>query len=112
MNWLRERRQEVGLTVQDDLVTQLQLEGVSVTRGAVSHWENDRNKPPLDNGEFRRALAKVLRLSEPELLRRAGYQTATVGRSEAAKIGADIIDDLPPDRQELAVRLLEQLRAS
>lgn len=111
MNWLRQRRQEIGITVQEDLATQLQLEGVNVTRATISHWETDRNKPPLDDGQFRQALAKVLKLSEPELLRRAGYQTSTIGHSEAAQIGADIIDHLPPDKQDLAVRLLEQLRA-
>lgn len=110
MNWLRKRRGQVGLETQEDLAAQLQLEGIVITRASISHWENGRNKPPLDQPEFRAALAKVLRLTQPELLRLAGYEVSKARHSDAAERAANIVDELPPEKQDLAIRLLEQLR--
>lgn len=110
MNWLRKRREQVGLETQEDLASQLQLEGVTITRASISHWENSRNKPPLDDPQFREALAKVLRLSQPELLKLAGYEVSKTRYSDAAERAAIIVDELPPEKQDLAIRLLEQLR--
>ena len=90
----------------------LELEGLEYTAGAVAHWVNGTRNPRLQNPQLRQTLARVLRLSERELMMRAGYELARTGRSEAAQIAAEIIDNLPPDKQDLAVRLLEQLRAS
>lgn len=111
-NWLRQLREKAGIETQDDLAARLQLEGFNVGRGAIGHWETGRNTPPLDDPELRTILAKVLRVSEPELLRQAGYPVIRTHRSELAEQAADIVDELSPDKQDLAVRLLEQLRAS
>ena len=111
MNWLRKRREELDLS-QDELAAQLQVAGVVASRSAVSAWETERNKAPLDDVAFRQVLGRILRLSEPELLKRAGFVVMRTNRSEAAELAADLINDLPPDRQELAIRLIEQLRAS
>jgi transcriptional regulator with XRE-family HTH domain len=108
MDWLRKRREEVGLETQEDLATQLQLEGVTTTRASVSHWENGRNKPPLDEPIFRAALAKVLRLSQPELLRLAGYEVVRSAHSESGERAAHILDQLPAEKQQLALKVLEQ----
>lgn len=112
MNWLKQRREEIGIKTQEELARRLQLEGFSIGRASISHWENDRYHPPLEDPLFRKVLAVVLRLTEPELLRRAGYETVRTKRTAEAEIGADIIDQLPPEKRDLALRLLEQLRAS
>ncbi|MBK8028210.1 MAG: helix-turn-helix transcriptional regulator [Chloroflexi bacterium] len=108
-SWLRQRREAVGIDTQDELAAKLQLEGVSITRAAVSHWENGRNDPPLKEPHFLRALARVLKVTETELLRIAGYPTENSLHSEQAERAAYIVDQLPEDRRELAVKLLEQL---
>lgn len=108
MNWLRRRREQVGIETQEELVTRLELEGFNITRGAVSHWETGRYNPPVDDPAFRDALSRVLKLSEPELLRMAGYQVTRGTHSQAAERAADILDRLTPDKQNLAIKVLEQ----
>lgn len=90
----------------------LQIEGLKATRSAVSAWELGRNRPALERPEVRRAFVLALRISEEELLRHAGLHNGAEHRSQAAEIGAEIIDSLPAEKQDLALRLLEQLRAS
>lgn len=109
MNWLRKRREEVGITSQEELAEKLQLDGFSFTRASISHWENGRNNPPLDDPEFRRVLAKILRVSQPDLLRLAGYEVDRVSRTHEAERAAYIVDQLTPEKRDLAVRLLEEL---
>lgn len=109
MNWLKQKREQVGINSQEELAARLQLEGINVTRAAISHWENGRNRPAFDDPDFTQALARVLRLTPPELLKLAGYQVARTNHTDAGERGAAIIDSLPPDRQNLAIKLLEQL---
>lgn len=111
MNWLRKRREEIGIDTQDELAARLQLEGESFTRAAISHWENDRNNPPLDLQSFRESLARVLELSVPEMLALAGYEVAQGEHSAAGERAAYIVDELPEEKRNLAIRLLEQLIA-
>lgn len=111
MNWLRKRREQIGIHSQEEFARLMQLEGANVARASVSHWELDRFKPPLNDPDFRKALAKVLKVSQPELLRIAGYEVTLGSHSEAAERAADIVDQLEPDKRELAVRLLEQFLA-
>jgi hypothetical protein len=110
--WVRVRRKEVGIPTVVELTRLLQLEGLDVARSTVSAWEVGPNSPQLEKPEVRTALMRVLKLSESELLSRAGFKSSDHHRSEAAEVGADIINELPPDKQDLAVRILEQLRAS
>lgn len=107
MNWLKQRRRELGLS-QDELAARLQTEGLDIERSAVSAWEAGRNKPKLGDAHYRRALSKVLKLSEQQLLLLAGYEIPT-SHSVAAERAASIVEQLTPDKQELAVKLLEQL---
>jgi len=107
-NWLKESRERLNLK-QDDIAARLQLAGFDFTRGTISHWENGRHELPMHDAAFRQALADALRLDERTMLRLAGYQVQEVRRSEAADRVAHLIDQLPPDKQELAVRLVEQL---
>lgn len=108
MNWLRDRRKQVGIETVDDLAVQLQLAGYNIGRSAVSHWENERSKPPLKDIELRRALATVLKLSEPELLRMAGYEIIA-NHTEAGERAAHIVDELPPEKQDIILKMLEAL---
>lgn len=111
MNWLKTKRERVGITSQEDFAARLQLEGITVTRSSISHWENGRFQPPLDNPDFRQALVRILKLSEPEILKLAGFKVEASHHSDEAERAAMIVDQLPPDKRGLAVRLLEQLLA-
>jgi|SRR6185369_2136749 len=106
-NWLTTRREKIGLT-QEELAAQLQLEGFEITRGAISQWENDRYEPPLKKPEFRRALAKILKTTPSSLLKMAGYETSGE-YSDVAQQAAEIVDQLSPDKQTLALGILEQI---
>jgi transcriptional regulator with XRE-family HTH domain len=106
-NWLKTYRKRLRIS-QEDLSAQLQIHGVEVTSGAISHWENGRYNPPLHDPMFRTALANVLRVSINEMLAAAGYETETATRSEAGERAAYIIDQLPPDKQKLALGVLER----
>lgn len=108
-NWLRQLRKNAGIDTVDDFAARLQLEGVSFTRAAVSHWENGRHKPPLHDADFRKALSRVLRVSEAEILRLAGFELEKADRSDAAERAAYLVDQLPAEKQDLAIKLLEQL---
>ena len=108
-HWLKQLREEVNLT-QDDLAARLQLEGIKkVSRSAVSNWEAGLSNVPLRNPEFVKALANTLRITETRLMLMAGY-TVGAKHTDLAERAAHIIDELPPDKQELAVRLVEQLK--
>jgi transcriptional regulator with XRE-family HTH domain len=105
--WLKKRREQLGLN-QEQLAARLQVAGFDVTRASISHWEVGRHDPPLDNAEFRKALAQALRISASGLLKMAGYEVTT-DMSDNAKQAAEIIDQLPEDQQLLALGILEQI---
>jgi transcriptional regulator with XRE-family HTH domain len=104
---IREQREKLGLN-QGDLAEKLQAEGMSITRAAVSHWENGRNPSPLDSIRDILILARVLNLDLTELLQIADNQIAGKGFGEAAQSAALIVEDLTLEAQQIA---LEQLRA-
>lgn len=106
-NWLRQRREQLHLN-QEDVAARLQLAGFDIGRGAISHWEVGRTKPPFDDPEFTKALASVLKLSVNSVLKQAGYEIVT-DLSEDARHAAEIVDQLPADRRRIALGLLEQL---
>lgn len=105
-SWLRQRREQLRIT-QDELAARLQVAGFDVTRASISHWEVGRNSPPLENPEFRKALADVLKMSVANLLKSEGFETS-VDYSSNALYAAEIIDQLPEDKQRLALGILEQ----
>ena len=107
MNWLRQRREELGLT-QDELTARLQTEGLDISRSTLSHWEVGRFKPPLGDKASRDSLARALRMSVKEMLKRSGYDV-TLERSEAAERAAYLVDQMDEDMQDKAVRILETL---
>lgn len=107
-NWIAKRREEVGIESQEALANMLQLEGINVSRGTVGHWETERQSPPLESSEFRRALSKVLRMSIPAMLSAAGFEISIKYSDEALK-GAEIIEQLPDHQKRLAISILEQI---
>lgn len=107
-HWLRNLRKQQGLS-QEDLAARLQLGGFSYTRGSINNWENEYNPPPLHNPEFRFALAQALKVNVHTLLRLAGYEVEELHRGEIAERVAEMVDQLPADKQELALRLVEQI---
>lgn len=105
--WLKDRRERLHLS-QEELASRLQVEGFDLTRATVSHWENGRYQPPLNDAAFRRSLAKILRISIKDMLISAGYEVDQDERSQAAERAAYILDQLPPDKQHLALDILER----
>jgi len=106
-NWLRQRREQLHLN-QEEIAARLQLAGFDIGRGAISHWEVGRHKPPFDDPAFTKALAQILKLSINSMLKQAGYEIIT-DLSDDARHAAEIVDQLPADRRRLAIGLLEQL---
>lgn len=106
-NWLRERREQLHLN-QEELAARLQLVGFDVARASISHWETGRFNPPFNDPAFTKAFAQVLKMSVNSMLKQAGYEIIT-DLSENARHAAEIVDQLPSDRQRLAIGILEQL---
>ena len=106
-NWLRQRREQLHLS-QEDVISKLQLLGINVSRSSLSNWENNKFNPPLEDTEFRNALAQVLMLSMSELLTNAGYEINDA-RSKEAITAAYIIERLPPNAKEMAMDYLVML---
>lgn len=107
-SWLRTYRNKLRIT-QEELAARLQTRGFEYSAGAISHWEKGRYKPPIHNEEFRNVLASILRITPQEMLSAAGYETEQE-HSEAGERAATILDRLPPDKQQLALSILEQFR--
>lgn len=106
-SWLKSRREMLKIN-QDELAARLQIAGFDVSRASVSHWENGRHTPPLHDSKFRRALADALRLDVRSMLNLAGYEVNNVDHTEAGERAAFIVDQLPPEKQDLAINILEQ----
>lgn len=107
MNWIRQRREELGLT-QDELTAKLQTEGLDVSRSSLSHWEVGRVNPPLKDEPSRRAIARALKLSVKEVMKRSGYDVSEI-HSSAAERAAHIVDQLDDEMQDKVVKMLEAL---
>jgi transcriptional regulator with XRE-family HTH domain len=107
MNWIRQRRQQLGIETQDEFAARLQIAGYAVTRASISHWEKGRHMPPFEDPLFRTALSQVLRMPESEIIRLAGYGVSGIRSSEAER-AAYIIDQLSTEQRKLAIKVLEQ----
>lgn len=107
MNWLRQRRDELGLT-QDEMIARLQVEGVEVSRATLSNWENGVHYPPLKDEKARAGIARALKLSVKELMKRSGYDVTEI-HSSAAERAAHIVDQLDEETQNKVVKMLEAL---
>lgn len=107
-NWLRVRRDKLHIS-QEYLAARLQEFGFEFTAGTISHWERGRYNPPIEEANFRKALASALKMSIPAMLTAAGYEI-TADYGEDALYAAEIVEHLPADKKKLALGILEQLR--
>ncbi len=107
-DYIRKRLNDLEMS-HADLARKLTLMGRPVTRQAVSHWLNGRNDMPIDEREFRLALAASLELDVNELMDRLGYIVSDDERSTEALRAAEIIDRLPDDAKTLALEYLALL---
>lgn len=106
-NWLAKRREDLGL-YQADLAASLEDYGIKVSRASISNWESGKFNPPLDNPDFRRALANILKMTIPEMLSLAGYEISAEYDQDSLR-AADIVNQLPQESKTLALGLLEQM---
>lgn len=106
-NWLRQRREQLHLS-QEDVISKLQLQGINVSRSSLSNWENQKFNPPLEETEFRNAIAQVLSMSVSELLTMAGYEINET-KSRESVTAAAIVERLPPAAKEMAMDYLSML---
>lgn len=109
MNWLKERRKELKLTLED-VAMKLQLEGFDFTPGAISHWEHERHQPPLGDEKFRRALSKILRLNVRKMLQLAGYEVYEPLQSSISEQISFIVSDMSIEEQKTALRILKAMK--
>lgn len=107
-NWLKTLRESRGFT-QEEFAARLQLAGLDYSRPAVSSWESGRHQAPLGNVQFRQVLANIFNIDVKTLLKLAGYEVDSKPHSEEAERVAYLIDQLPPEKRNLAVRLVEEL---
>lgn len=107
MSWIKSRREKLDLT-QEELAARLQLQGIEASRSAVSAWEIGRNTPQFNEPTVLVAFARALKLSETEVLKLAGYNTQTTHSAQGER-AAYIVDQMPDDRRDLAIKILEQL---
>lgn len=104
---IRERRIQLGIT-QNDLADRLAALGHETSYSRISHWETGRNTPPVEDRDFRLALASALEISEVEMMRRFGFVVES-HYSEIAERAAAIVDRLTDEKKEIAMKLLETL---
>lgn len=105
MRWIREYREKQRLS-QEDLVAQLQVRGIEITRASVSHWETGKARPPLENSQFVHALADILRIDVQTVLRLSGYELNSRHSEEAERI-AQIVDRLAARDRLRMLRIAE-----
>jgi transcriptional regulator with XRE-family HTH domain len=106
--FLKQRRTELGLT-QVQIADGLATHGYEMSYGRVGHWETGRNKPPLEDKKFRKALAAILRMDVNEMMTELGYVIIDDSRSKEARLAAEIVDNLPSKARELAIDYLYTL---
>lgn len=103
--FLKTRTSELGIS-QADLARELTLRGLDTTRATVGHWEAGRNNPPIEDPQFRNALASALEMDVNTMMVRLGFLITEAERSNEARRAADIIDRLPSEGKSLALDYL------
>jgi len=94
---------------QEDLSARLQLAGFDIGRSTIGHWEQSRYSPPFDNPQFTKILAEILDLPVPVMLQMAGFEL-NITHSDAGERVAHMVDEMPPEVQDLVVRIVEQFK--
>jgi transcriptional regulator with XRE-family HTH domain len=91
--YLRARREMLGLTQEDVLAFLVQRGLKKYTHTSLIHWEKDRAMPPIYDPKFVRAIAEILGATDKEILRAAGFA-----------LDEDAPDELPPEIRRLLER--------
>jgi transcriptional regulator with XRE-family HTH domain len=107
MRWLQDRRKQLGYT-QEDLARMLQIVGYDVGRSSSSQWETGIAPAPIGDALFVNELATILRIDVVTLLSFCNYDVKTSMGEIAGRV-ARLVDTMPPDKQELALRIIEVL---
>lgn len=105
MKWIKDYRERLRLS-QEDLAAQLQVRGIDITRASVSHWENGRAKPPMEDSFFVTALADALKIDVQTILRLSGYAVVGKHTAEAERI-AGIVDKLTERDRRRILKIVE-----
>jgi hypothetical protein len=106
--FLRQRLKELGLSFAG-LQARLAEQDYNVTRAAVGHWVLGSRKPPIGDKEFMEILARALEMNYADLWEQTGLYTPLEERSPTAQRIAEIVDRMPPEKQDLALRIIEEL---
>lgn len=106
--FLRHRREKLGIS-QAEVAERLSDHGEETSSARVGHWETGRNKPPLEDLRFRRALALALEMDANSMMTELGYVTSQDAYSSEARLAAEIVDQLPTEGKELALDILRSL---
>jgi transcriptional regulator with XRE-family HTH domain len=109
--FLRQRLEELDLSLAD-LETRLNLYGHKVTKAAIGHWLTGRTRPPIKDRAFVEILAAALEMSVNEMLVKMNLIVLHDMHNPTSQRIAELVDRLPPDKQDLALRLIEQLAKS
>ena len=107
--FLIQRMQQLSLSLQD-ISTLLTLNGFETSKATVGHWRTGRNKPPLDQPRLRSALSLALEMDVNDMMDQLGYIVNEDELSPIARRIAHMVNDYPDSVQELALRLVQQLR--
>lgn len=75
----------------------------------ISHWERGRRTPPIGEKKFRVALAAALEMTEVDLMRELEFAVEQGSHSYAGERAASLVDQMTPDQQERALKILEAL---
>lgn len=107
-DFLKTRRKELDIS-QADVAELLTQKGEDTSPAKVGHWETGRNKPPIENGNFREALASALQMDVNDMMEDLGYVVHEDQRSKEAQLAAMIVDHLPEQGKQLALDYLQTL---
>ena len=108
-DFIRSRRDKL-LISQAELAAKLTLHGHTTTKANVGHWEKGRHDPPIDDKDFRLALALSLEMDVNELMNQLGFVVTSDNRSRNALLAADMMDELPVDAQEMVLDIIKSIR--
>lgn len=108
--FLIQRMQQLEMSLQD-LSRQLTLNGFETSKATIGHWRTERSDPPLDDPQFRLALARSLEMDVNTMMDKLGYIVHHDQLSPIAKRVAEMVNMLPDSDQSLALKLIEQLSA-
>lgn len=109
-DFLREHKERLGYSLSE-METQFNLQGYATTKSSIASWMVGTRKPPIKDAKFLEVLANIYKMSVPELLAGMGLMAEEYhGRSPEALRAADLIDQMPPEQRQMALKVLEAMK--